>query len=76
MAVITGEFFLHDGMMGKKGEFLFHLGMAPVAKIGHVVTGELLTWSLVEVVAVEAADVVKSVRAGVPERRRAMAADG
>jgi len=52
--------------MGQEAVLGLHFRMAGIAELGYLVASDLLAWPLVELVAVEAADVVECMGGGVP----------
>ena len=66
VAVGAGHFVLWDRVMGKLRELHADLGVAACAEFFLVMTADFLLGPLVEFVAVEAADIVECVHAGVP----------
>lgn len=66
MAVDAGHLLLLQGMMGHQRILGLHLGMAGVAEFGYLVATDLLPGPPMELVTVEAADVVQGMGTGIP----------
>lgn len=66
MTVGTCHLFLNDRMVGKKSVLYLYLRVAGIAELRHFVAAHFLLRPLVELVAVEAANVIERMGTGVP----------
>ena len=66
MAVSAGHLVFRNGVMRKLRELYLDLGVAAGAELFLVVAADFLLRPFMQLVAVKAADIVESVRAGVP----------
>jgi hypothetical protein len=69
MAVGARHLFLYEGVVGKETVLHLHIGMTPVTEFSHFIPTDLLLGAAMQLVAVETADVVHGMGAGVPERQ-------
>ena len=66
MAVEAAHFFLAHRVVGEETELSLYLWMTAVAKLGHLVTADLLVRSFMQLVAGEAAQIIEGMDAGMP----------
>jgi len=66
VAVGADHFVLRDRMMGELGELHLDLGVAAGTELFLIMSADFLLWPFVQFVAIEAADIVQRMRAGIP----------